>query len=313
MKASEKYRAVFGEISHLSDSIPWTTGLSNMVEFLVWGTSNVLGVSKKEYAKQVIEWATSDEMQGLSSAEIAKNIDGKLKFLLEETEQLDRYSKKSTGICAAREALRRVKYFSEDYLNKEFDIFLSLVSDPYLDNFYKQYIDFEPNYTWSTHGNSGLFEYSTELTAMFMDNLAYNAGSNILVANELKLNGKKNPDQILKYSLMYNYLQSKCFINPKSKFLLLFIGGKDVQYNLEEEIENEIKYCERKGRQDLITDEILRRAKSICLKSITWMEMSDFNVLYLNGLGESSQVERKLLEGFNLSLQEKSFMQNNAP
>ena len=183
MKASEKYRAVFGEISHLSDSIPWTTGLSNMVEFLAWGTSNVLGVSKKEYAKQIIEWATNDEMRGLSTTEIAKNIDSKLKTLLEQTEQLDRYSKKSTGICAAREALRRVKYFSEDYLNKEFDIFLSLVSDAYLDNFYKQYIDFELNHSWSTHGNSGLFEYSTELTAMFMDNLAYNVSSNDLSPN----------------------------------------------------------------------------------------------------------------------------------
>lgn len=310
MKASEKYRAVFGEISHLSDSIPWTTGLSNMVEFLVWGTSNVLGVSKKEYTKQVIEWATHDEMRGLSSTEIAKSIEGKLKVLLEQTEQLDRYSKKSTGICTAREALRRVKYFSEDYLNKEFDIFLSLVSDSYLDNFYKQYIDFEFDHSWSTHGNSGLFEYSTELTAMFMDNLAYNVGSNILVANELKLNGKKNPDQILKYVLMYNYLEAKKFIDSKSKFLLLFIGGKEVHYNLEEEIKNEIEYCKKKGRQDLITDEILQRAYSICLKSISWMQMSDFNKTYLISLSGNNQVEKKLLEGFNLSLQEKSFMQN---
>lgn len=310
MKASEKYRAVFGSISHLSTSIPWTTGLSNMVEFLVWNTSSVLGVSKKDYWKQIIKWTKSDEMHGLSPDEIADLIDNKLKELLLETEQLDRYSKKSTGICTAREALRRVKYFSEDYLNKEFDIFLSLSSDLYLDKFYKQYIDFEPNHAWSTHGNSGLFEYSTELTAMFMDNLAYNQDSNILVANELKLNGKKNPDQILKYSLMYNYLENKNFINPKSDFLLLFIGGNEVQYDLKVEIEKEIEYCEKRGRHDLITDEILQRAESICLKSITWMEMAGFNNSYLNNLSDESQVERKLLEGFNKSLEEKSFMQN---
>lgn len=308
MKASEKYRGVFGEITHLSDSIPWTTGLSNMVEFLVWGTSNILGVSKKEYAKQIIEWAASEEMQGLSSVEIAKNIDGKLKVLLEKTEQLDRYSRKSTGICSAREALRRVKYFSEDYLNKEFDIFLSLVSDTYLDQFYKQYIEFQSGHSWSTHGNSGLFEYSTELTAMYMDNLAYNAKSNILVANELKLNGKKNPDQILKYSLMYNYLETNHFIDHESIFLLLFIGGKNAQYDLDEALNSEIRYCEKKGRQDLITSEILQRAKRTCIKSITWIEMIDFNKSYIERLSENSQVERKLLQGFNLTLKEKSFM-----
>jgi len=308
MKASEKYRTVFGSISHLSDPIPWTTGLSNMVEFLVWRTSNVLGISKKDYAKQVIEWATNAEMNNLPSDEIAKKIDKKLKNLLEDSEQLERYSKKSTGICSAREALRRVKYFSEDYLNKEFDIFLNLSSDSYLDKFYKQYIDFGLKNNWSTHGNSGLFEYSTELTAMFMDNLAYNVKSNVLVANELKLNGKKNSDQILKYALMYNYLQSNDFINSNSIFLLLFIGGKKANYSLQEEIEKEINYCTKKGRLDLVTDAILTTAKKICLKSIGWEEMVDFNKLYLDGLSPTNQVERKLLHGFNLSLQEKSFM-----
>tara|TARA_R110002049_G_scaffold201885_1_gene372507 strand:+ start:2112 stop:2459 length:348 start_codon:yes stop_codon:yes gene_type:complete len=101
---------------------------------------------------------------------------------------------------------------------------------------------------------------------MFMDNLAYNHDSNILVANELKLNGKKNPDQILKYSLMYNYLENKDFIKPKSDFLLLFIGGNEVQYDLTSEIEKEIKYCENKGRHKLITDEILQTAESLCQK-----------------------------------------------
>lgn len=45
-------------------------------------------------------------------------------------------------------------------------------------------------------------------------------------------------------------------------------------------------------------------------KSITWMEMADFNMSYLNSLSDESQVERKLLIGFNQSLEEKSFMQN---
>jgi hypothetical protein len=310
MKASEKYRIVFGSLSHLSTSVPWTTGLSNMVEFLVWNTNNILGVPKKQYWEQIVRWTKSDEMNGLSIEEIGKKIDKKLQKQLIETEQLDRYSRKSTGICSAREALRRVKYFSEDYLNKEFDIFLSLSHDSYLDKFYKQYIDFKLNNTWTTHGNSGLFEYSTELNAMSMDNLAYNVDSNILVANELKLNGKKNPDQILKYCLMYNYLENKRFINLKASFLLLFIGGSEIQYDLKTEVEKEIVYCRKKGRDDLLTDDILKRAKSICLKSITWHDMTEFNIDYLSSLGEEQQVEKKLLLGFNMSINEKSFMQS---
>lgn len=309
MKASEKYRKVFGEINHLSDKIPWTTGLSNMVEFLVWGTSNVLGVSKKEYARQIIDWSKSDEASGLSSYEVEKLVERKLNLALEETEQLDRLSNKSSGICSAREALRRVKFFSEDYLNKEFDIFLNLASDRYLDAFYSQYIDFNLNNSWSTHGNSGLFEYSTELTAMFMDNLAYNLKSNILIANELKLNGNKNRDQILKYSLMYNYLESNEFIEKNAKFLLLFIGGKEAHYSLEEEIVKEVEYCERNGRFDLVTDDILSRARNICLKSIVWTDVINFNEGYVKTLDINYQVERKLLKGFNSSLQEKSFME----
>ena len=61
---------------------------------------------------------------------------------MNETEQLETYSTQTIGICNAREAVRRVKFFSEDYLNKEFDIFLSLCSDVYLNLFYEQFINF---------------------------------------------------------------------------------------------------------------------------------------------------------------------------
>jgi len=310
LKASEKYTKVFGSISNLSHNVPWTTGLSNMVEFVVWNTSSVLGVSKKEYWKQIVRWVRAEDLSELENEDLVKAVEKRLDHLMLETEQLETYSTKSSGICTAREALRRVRYFSEDYLNKEFDIFLSLSSDKYLDKFYKQFVSFDECNTWSTHGNSGLFEYSTKLTAMFMDNLAYNQKSNWLVANELKLNGKKNPDQILKYSLMYNYLVENQFINPNANFLLLFIGGRDVQYNFEFELEKEIEYCKTKKRYDLVTKEIIERANCLLVKSITWMDMIAFNELYLNYLDQEQQVERKLIIGFNQSLKEKPFMRN---
>ena len=126
MKAAEKYRRIFGSISHLKDEIPWTTGLSNMVEFLVWEPQRVLGISKKQYVNQIIEWTILPDMAGKSIEEIEQVISKKLNQKMNDSEQVETYSTQTIGICNAREAVRRVKFFSEDYLNKEFDIFLSL-------------------------------------------------------------------------------------------------------------------------------------------------------------------------------------------
>lgn len=309
MKAPEKYRRVFGSINHLRDEIPWTTGLSNMVEFLVWEPQRVLGISKKQYVNQIIEWATSQELKDKSVEEIEKAISQKLNQKMNESEQLETYSTKTTGICNAREAVRRVKFFSEDYLNKEFDIFLSLCSDTYLNLFYKQFISFEQSGSWSTHGNSGIFEFSTELKAMSMDNLSYNYQANVLVANELKLNGKKNADQILKYCLMYEHLLEIGFINKDAKFLLLFIGGSVLKEDKQSLINQEVTMCQTKPEKykHLLKDELLEVATHLEIASITWQTLIEFNNCYLNK-NEVCQVEQKLLQGFNQSLQSKSFM-----
>ena len=118
MKAAEKYRRVFGSISHLKDQIPWTTGLSNMVEFLVWEPQRVLGISKKQYVRQIIEWTMLPELKDKSLEDIQKAVNKKLNQKMSESEQLGTYSTQTTGICNAREAVRRVKFFSEDYLGR---------------------------------------------------------------------------------------------------------------------------------------------------------------------------------------------------
>src|SRR5262249_1069615 len=151
-------------------------------------------------------------------------VSAKLARELQRTQQSERYTPRIPGIVTAREALRRAKYFSEDYLNKEFDIFWILLSDRYLDEFYGQFTAIKGGGQWSTHGNSGLFHYSTAITEMQMDNLSYNETEALLVANELKHGGKKNPDQILKYALMFKLLCERKFIVPESRFLLMFIG-----------------------------------------------------------------------------------------
>ena len=309
MKASEKYRRVFGSMSHLKESIPWTTGLSNMVEFLVWEPQRILGISKKQYVRQIIEWVTAPELKNENLEEIEKVVSKKLNQKMSESEQLDTYSMQTIGICNAREAVRRVRFFSEDYLNKEFDIFLSLCSDDYLDQFYGQFMTFEQGGSWSTHGNSGMFEFSTELKAMYMDNLAYNHQANILVANELKLNGKKNADQLLKYCLMYEYLLKTGFIDKGAKFLLLFIGSNALEHNKQRMVDQELDLCHKRPKkyQHLLRKELLEIVEHLEMTSITWLSLIEFNSHYLQE-SDVCQVEQKLLKGFNQSLQSKSFM-----
>ena len=309
MKAAEKYRRVFGSISHLKDEVSWTTGLFNMVEFLAWEPQRILGITKKQYVRQIIEWAAHPELKDKNIEEIEQSVIKKLNTKMNESEQLETYSTQTMGICHVREAVRRVKFFSEDYLNKEFDIFLSLCSDVYLDLFYQQFISFEPNGSWSTHGNSGIFATSTELKAMYMDNLAYNHQANVLIANELKLSGKKNPDQILKYCLMYEHLLEKGCIEKGARFLLLFIGGDALKQNKQTLIDRELALCHKRPRkyQHLLRPELLEIVDHVEVASITWSAFIEFDNRYL---AENSvcQVEQKLLRGFDHSLQSKSFM-----
>jgi len=313
MSAAKKYRHVFGAIDHLKQEIPWTTGLANLVEFLVWEPHRVLGVSKKQYVLQIIEWTLAAQNNQNATQDISiieTEVTKQLAQQMIAAEQLERYSTKTRGICNAREALRRVKFFSEDYLNKEFDIFLSLCSDDYLDSFYRQFFEFNQGHTWSTHGNSGIFEFSTEIKAMAMDNLAYNDGAKVLIANELKLNGQKNRDQILKYALMFKKLQDKGFIDNDTRFLLLFIGQKTLPKRCDVLIEEEFIYCQLHSKKysHLLCPMILKIAKQMQIVSITWDMLMTFNERYLSQ-HQLCQVEQKLLTGFNQSLSAKAFLQ----
>ena len=308
MTAHEKNRKIFGSIESLKDEISWTTGLLNMVEYLVWETKSVLGISKTQLIKQIVEWCDEDELKNLSFEDKYQTIKDRLDMIMSESESIEKYERGKKGYCSPREALRRNKYFSEDYLNKEFDIFLNLCSSKYLDKLYSKYISFDLNNKWSTHGNSHIYVSSVEITKMQMDNLAYNHSSKLLVANELKLGGKKNKDQILKYCYMFAELVSKGFIDKSSKFLLLFIGDKKEEINIEDELKKEIDYVtNEKKLQYLLEENIFKICNDINISSLTWDELIIFNEQYAvnNTLNE---VESKLLLGFNSALKEKAFL-----
>ena len=312
MKASDKYKSVFGEIKTLAESISWATGVSNMLEWLTWSTNDVLGVTKTQYRKMIVELSHDELIRNASIEEKQKYVADKLDLAIADSEQLERYAKPKSSVATPREALRRAKYFSEDYLNKEFDIFWSLVSDIYLDTFYRQFIDLKGQGEWFSHGNSGLFGCSTNIRDMQMDNLSYSQSEKILIANELKLGGKKNPDQILKYALMYRQLRDRGFIKFDTQFLLLFIGDKPEHYDWDDLIEKEIDYCNKSKKSTCkaaIEPEGIDISRNAKYASVTWGDLVSFNENYISTLDErSQQVEYKLLRGFNETLSEKAFM-----
>ncbi len=309
--AKEKYKKLFGSITKLSDPQPWTLGLSDLTEHFAWGTSSILGISKTKLIKRIVQLSDSEELRHLTKDGKISQIQAKLRVLQKESERIERYDKSKTGYCTPREALRRNRFFSEDYLNAEFNIFLSLCSDQYLNSLYKKFIDLNGKGNWSTHGNSNTFQHSVGLDDKTqMDNLAYNETENILVANELKLGGKKNQDQILKYFYLFKNLEKNGLIINDCRFLLLFISDKKEKIDFDVEIEKEIQYVSSHERLKYLLDKkILGTAKSFKVDSLSWNELINFNEVYLTQDEASCQVERKLLLGFNQTLKEKATVQ----
>ena len=312
MNALDKYKRVFGQIKTLSENVSWSTGVSNMLEWLLWDTRNILGVTKTKYWKDIIELTHGDIVKNLSVDEKQKYIAKILQDQMANSEQLDRYKPPKSSVASPREALRRAKYFSESYLNKEFDIFWTLVSDQYLDAYYGQFTSLIGGRRWSTHGDSGLFGSSTGIRDMQMDNLSYNEDEKILIANELKLGGKKNPDQILKYSLMYKLLVERGFILDGTRFMLLFIGDKLENDTWDSVIDDEIKYCEKSSKSTakrVLEKEGIELAQKAEYATTTWRDLANFNERYIETLElPSQQVEQKLIWGFNETLLAKAFI-----
>jgi len=309
MKANE-YKEVFGRIFTLAEPVSWSVGISNMLAWLLWNTRHILGISKTEYWKLAVKWSHDETIRNSDLDEKQKYIEDKLEEEGKKSERLSRYDLFDFSLAKPYEVLRRAKYFSEDYLNREFDIFWALVSDAYLDDYYGQFTALNGGGRWFTHGNSGLFQYSTGIgignDKMQMDSLSYNPDESILIACELKLGGNKNNDQMLKYAWMYGLLKKREFISLDTRFLLLFIGDEPEKSRWDEMLEDEKNYCRSKNKIKLLCPDVLEEAKKAEYATTTWRDLMGFNDKYMSKLDVSSQqVEHKLLWGFNETLSEK--------
>ena len=312
MSARDKYIKIFGKFESLDEKVPWPMGLTNLFEWLTWSTHCVLGVTKEKYREQIVKQSYGEAIKGASLDAIQQIIATQIANEMKANEQDERYSLANSGIASSREALRRVKFFSENYLNKEFDIFWSLASDSYLDAFYSQFTKIVGGGSWFCHGNGGVFKKSTGLSEMQMDNLSYNPTEDLLVANELKLGSQKNRDQILKYALMFRRLQKDKFIKPTTRFALLFIGEAKMERSWNDFISEELAHCltlAKPAARQACEAENIEVARHAEYQSITWQELVDFNEKYMAELKlPLQQVEKKLIWGFNETLATKMVM-----
>ena len=147
---------------------------------------------------------------------------------------------------------------------------------------------------------------------MEVDNLSYNQAEALFVANELKLGGHKNPDQILKYALTFKELCQKKFIAPQSRFLFLFISDARQDRRWEDLIEAEVSYCNNSSKSTAraaCQPDIIAAARAAEKASTTWSDLIKFNQKYSATLDpETREVEIKLLWGFNESLKAKALV-----
>jgi len=117
---------------------------------------------------------------------------------------------------------------------------------------------------------------------------------------------------------MLKLLKQGEFIDPKTRFLLLFIGDQKEAVQWQDEIENELRYCRAnpKPKSTLVAAskaDVVAIARAAEYASTTWRDLMVFNETYRAGLdGVTQQVELKLLAGFDESLKVKKFMQAEA-
>lgn len=300
---------VVGSIESLNQHVPWTIGLSTLFEWTTWQTEVVLGVSTTKLIKDVIGKTLSAASEGVSHSEIVKTIEEEYRRERQSSLVASRTERpKRSGMVSPYESLRRARFFSEDYLNREFDVFWSLVGDHYLNEFYKMLFPELIPGEWRTHSNSTLIAESAQYYDMQFDNLAYNPSGKTLIANELKLGGNKNPDQIIKYVAMFRHFRDLGFISHEDNLRLLFIGLKPRSMEPKELLlQREVDYYTKQQKQWFLEDreELIETAGHTEIAAVTWGELIRFNGHFLNQNPNTAQTLKNLITGMNRSLMER--------
>lgn len=307
MTAREEYQKVFGTIKNLEEHLPWPYVMASMFEWLGWNTGILLGIDKSTLIRQLVKICADPEFKRTPES-------GRVKFVTDRLVEAPNVLQwdgdaRTKGLTSVRESLRRAKYHSEEFLNKEFDLFWSLASSHYLDHFYQQFDHLRVNGggRWLCFGNGGMFKRSVGLAKMQMDSLSFNSQEKLLIANELKWNATKNKDQLLKYAMLFERLRRDEFVPSDTRFALLFIGKEPMDLDWSSEISTEVaKASKGKGGAIENLEDLAKLARNVKCGSTTWTSLMRISERYLNLYSELvGETERKLIDGFNDSLREK--------
>ncbi len=344
-----KQRLVLTKINHLKEQLPWTMGLAGLARLVTWETKNVLGVSKSEFVEKIIDWVlqfqneSTDEHDRTSKSRLKEFCKNQAKSEIEKSEVKEIYQKKITRdseknklLISPMEAQRRIRCFSEEFLNKEFDVFMSLLPNQAINDYLKSFCSrVHPNSKWTLFGLSNDFETATSIKYMYHDTLLYSHSTSHLVAVELKFDTDLSRNQILKYAFMMADLENQGKVVTDCAHDLLIISQElKVKQKLLSKTNEELRdmaltqiddperkhYPKKpKGRemQEKIdrlvprTTEILKQMK---IALTDWQELGEYFESLLGGMPKTEHTEtyEKLLRGFLASLQVKYSQQNQS-
>jgi len=307
---------------HLKDRISWTSGVAGVIRMLTWETENALGISKTRLQQRVLdhvfESCANEVLDQPKWEAITSALESKIENEIDSASVENLYDEPIKGrLISPIEAQRRLRFFSEEFLNKEFDVFTSLLPSSVLTYYLKGHFTIRPESQWTITGSSNDFEASTGMKFMYMDTLAYAHNTSTLVALELKMDSPLGKDQILKYCFMAAYLESKGFIAPNSNFHILIIGNKSLTPETLSTMRqtaavqlNEKQYPKKKITREQIELFVPRVASLINtmeVKSTNWQEFGDYFHKLNHTLPTSPYAEtlHKLIDGFLVSLQTK--------
>ncbi len=303
----------------LNQPNPWGMGLVGLLKWLVWAPENIVGKRKTPQFEQIIR-STLKEL-----GQDEQNVDALLKAFydeynqeLEETKACEPYDLyKTQKYLHPVEATRRMRYFSEDFLNKEFDIFCSLLPSAMLNLYLQTHFQLGSEGEWFVFGNSNDLEFSMSMLFMQIDTLAYNSETNTLVGLELKIDADLGQKQVMKYCMMVAYLEQTGKLPPNTTFKLLVISANpttsDEHAAIIEHAKNVLEQKEypkrglKAGQAETLharTEELL---SSLELSFTTWQDLGDYFAKQLMEWNQTGPAEScyKIIDGFLVTLHEK--------
>lgn len=320
MSNNELNKKIHECFTSLEERQPWTASMVNLIQHISWETEDILGTSKTMLIKDTIDSTLEEVKNGsVDSDAIIKKIKDKHNKQKKSSQATDKYSAFSSKVLISPwEAQRRIRYFSENLLNHEFDIFMNLLPDHLVAKYLHSHFAALHNDAgvWRIYGHSNEFSLSVESAGQH-DTMAYNKKTGCLVGIEIKIDADVQKDQLFKYCCMFYDLLKKKFVSAKDfYFLVIATDTLDTQYlnniktNAQVTMDNLVSssapvkssLLRYKGEHKYIQQLI----DKVTIASTTWQQFGDHFSSVVNSKDEKeNRYLDKLINGFLYSLSVK--------